>query len=106
MTMSKGSNFMSFLSGAVFGAIIALLYAPTSGEELRGQIRDEVDVRWQQASEELDKALENVQESIDEMSGELKAYFEQLSAKSSKVVEQIDAGIDIEPESGEEPSEA
>jgi hypothetical protein len=40
------------------------------------------------------------------MSGELKAYFEQLSAKSSKVVEQIDAGIDIEPESGEEPSEA
>ena len=88
--MSKGSNFMSFLSGAVFGAIIALLYAPTSGEELRGNIREEVDTRWQQASEEIDKAMESIQASIDEMSEEFKAYFEQLSKNEEEVVELAD----------------
>jgi len=85
--MSKGSNFMSFLSGAVFGAIIALLYAPTSGEELRGNIREEVDIRLQQASEEWDKAIESLQTSIDEMSVDLKAYIDQLSKKGPKTVE-------------------
>jgi gas vesicle protein len=88
--MSKGSNFMSFLSGAVFGAIIALLYAPSSGEELRGNIREEVDARWQQASEEWDKAMESIQASIDEMGDELKAYFEQLSTEGEEKVELVE----------------
>ena len=94
--MSKGSNFMSFLSGAVFGAIIALLYAPTSGEELRGNIREEVDARWQQASEEWDKTMESIQASIEEMSEEFKAYFEQLSTSDKEKVELVDEipGVD------------
>lgn len=32
--MGKTTGFFSFIAGAVFGAVIALLYAPTSGEEL------------------------------------------------------------------------
>ncbi|MCK5642503.1 MAG: YtxH domain-containing protein, partial [Gammaproteobacteria bacterium] len=39
MGRNAGTSIVSFLVGATFGAVIALLYAPSSGEELRGQIR-------------------------------------------------------------------
>lgn len=94
--MNKGTSFLSFIAGAVFGAVVALLYAPTSGEELRQQIRDEADVKLQNVSEEWAKALEKVQESIDEMSGEVKGYLDQLSKEREK--EAAEAGIEIEEE--------
>jgi gas vesicle protein len=49
-------QFTSFLAGAFFGALIggitALLLAPTSGEELRGQARE----RFNEVSEEVREA--------------------------------------------------
>jgi hypothetical protein len=38
-----GSTLGAFLCGAIIGAAVALLLAPKSGEEMRGEIRDFVD---------------------------------------------------------------
>ena len=94
--MGKGTGFLSFIAGAVFGAVIALLYAPTSGEELRAQIRDEADVRLQKASEDWTKALENVQQSIDEMGAEVKTYLDQLAKKEKLESGETDVEDDVE----------
>ena len=91
--MGKGTGFLSFIAGALFGAVIALLYAPTSGEELRGQIRDEADIRLQKASEEWAKAMENMQQSIDEMSVEVKTRLDQLAKKDA--LESGDVDVEV-----------
>jgi gas vesicle protein len=42
MNYDRGFGFLGgFLLGGIVGAAIALLLAPESGEQLRGQIRDE-----------------------------------------------------------------
>jgi len=76
--------------------VIALLYAPTSGEELRGQIRDEADVKWQQASTEWNKALTSMQKSVDDMSTEVKAYINQLSSEDTEEVVEVDVEVEQE----------
>jgi gas vesicle protein len=37
---------VSFLAGAVVGAVVALVLAPTSGEELRTEIRLRAETQW------------------------------------------------------------
>lgn len=81
MGKNAGISLFSFVMGAVFGAVVALLYAPTSGEELRAQIREEADTRWKQASAEIDKTLKSVQKSIDDLTLEVKGYLDQFASK-------------------------
>jgi gas vesicle protein len=64
--------FVSFLSGALVGAIVALLMAPSSGEELRAQIgeRAEVELKraeteWKRALTELNLKLEDVRHEVN-----------------------------------------
>jgi gas vesicle protein len=68
---------IGFLTGTVFGAAIALLYAPMSGEELRGELRREADARYQQAQQQLQKGLTEVNNRIDKLSAELKTLIEE-----------------------------
>ena len=96
--MNKGTGFLSFIAGALFGAVIALLYAPTSGEELRTQIRTEADAKLQQASQEWEKAIVNIQKSIDEMSSEMKAQIEQLSSKQQLEGEEPEVVVEVDIE--------
>jgi len=46
----------AFLSGLTLGALTALLLAPTSGEELRSQIRVKADASGQQIKADYDQA--------------------------------------------------
>ena len=68
--MSKSSKFMAgaFL-GAAVGGILAILFAPKSGEELRKelqeksvQIIDEVQKAASQAQQEMEKEISSVKE--------------------------------------------
>ena len=76
----KGFPLLSFLAGAAVGAVVALLYAPASGEELRAQIREEADVRWKMATDEFDKAVNSMQQALDESRKEMLAYIETVIA--------------------------
>jgi gas vesicle protein len=78
---------LSFLTGALFGAVAGLLLAPTSGQELRGRIREEAERDWSRATVEWEKAKVEMQAAMDQMRAEAEAY--QL-----KALEEVKARLD------------
>ncbi len=79
-------SILSFLAGAFVGSVVALLYAPKSGEELRTQIRAEADATAKRASAEWNKAVQDIQHQIEESQTQVKGYMAQLQiqAKAEK----------------------
>ena len=79
-------SILSFLAGAFVGSVVALLYAPKSGEELRAQIRAEADATAKRASAEWNKAVQDIQHQIEESQTQVKGYMAQLQiqGKSEK----------------------
>lgn len=86
----KGFPLLSFLAGAAVGAVVALLYAPASGQELRTQIREEADVRWKMATDEFDKAVTSMQQALDESRKEMLAYIESIIAEEEAQEELVE----------------
>ena len=64
---------ISFLSGAVVGAVAALLLAPSSGEELRTNIKTQADTQVTRLQDEWQKGMQELQGRMDKMSGDLQA---------------------------------
>ena len=63
---------VSLLLGALVGATIALLFAPSSGEELRSNIKTQTDVQAARAREEWQKAVQGLQEQVNKLNREQK----------------------------------
>ncbi len=57
---------IGFLTGSAIGAIIALLYAPKSGNELRSDIKEKTDEFLDDAQEYLSNAKQKATEIINE----------------------------------------
>ena len=64
---------LSFLLGAVVGAAVALLYAPSTGEELRTNIKTQADTQYARLQDEYQKGMQEMQTRMDKMSTELQA---------------------------------
>lgn len=69
---SAGTVLVAFALGAIAGAAIALLYAPTSGEETRRKLaekaregRDKAEELARQGREFLDRQRETVTAAVD-----------------------------------------
>ncbi len=74
---------MGFLLGGVIGAGIALLYAPTSGEETRRRIREQTEKAklrtkegYEASIEEIEERIEALKRSLQEKKDEVKAAYE------------------------------
>jgi gas vesicle protein len=63
---SAGTVFLSFLAGAAVGAGCALLFAPKSGEELRGQIKDLTDDAVDKIKEYASQAQDRIKSAVDD----------------------------------------
>ena len=63
---------VSLLLGALLGALIALLFAPSSGQELRSNIKTQADVQAARAKEELNKSVRGIQERVNKLNDERK----------------------------------
>jgi gas vesicle protein len=61
---------VSLLLGALVGAIAALLLAPSSGEELRSNIKTQTHVQAARAREEWQKGRQGLQQRISKFSTE------------------------------------
>ena len=66
---------LSFFVGAVVGAAAALMFAPSSGEDLRSQMHAEADARaqkfhtdWQQGMDGMHTRMDKIQADISQMS--------------------------------------
>jgi gas vesicle protein len=64
---------VGFFIGAVVGAAVALLYAPSSGEELRTNIKTQADTQYARVQNQFQKGLQGLQTRVDEMSSDLQA---------------------------------
>jgi gas vesicle protein len=65
---------LSFLVGVVLGAAIgaatALLLAPSSGEELRNNIKVQADTQYARLQESFQKGMQEVQNRMDRQSND------------------------------------
>ena len=64
---------LSFLVGTVFGAVIALLYAPFSGDELRKNIKNQAESEYAKLQDEWQKGMQELHTRMDKMSSDLQA---------------------------------
>ena len=64
---------IGFIWGAMIGAAVALLYAPSTGEELRANIKTQADTQYAKMQEEWQKGISELQSRMDKISGELQA---------------------------------
>ncbi|MGW8226472.1 MAG: YtxH domain-containing protein [Anaerolineales bacterium] len=62
---------LSFLLGALTGALVALLFAPSSGEELRANIKSQADTQYGKVQDQLQKGMQEMQSRMDKMSSDL-----------------------------------
>ena len=85
---NKGSSVLSFLLGALVGAAIALLYAPSSGVELRSQIKTEADIRLEKLAAEWENTLAELQATAEKTRSDVKAYIDQMQAE--EVAEEVE----------------
>jgi len=65
-------EFFYFLIGASVGAIVALLFAPQSGEETRANIQATAEENWQKVRSELQAGMEKTQTRLDQLQSDLK----------------------------------
>jgi gas vesicle protein len=64
---------LSFLLGAVAGATVALLFAPTSGNELRSNIKTQADTQSAKLQSEYQKGMQDLNARMDKLSSQLQA---------------------------------
>ncbi len=66
---------LSFILGTFFGAlggaIVALLFAPSSGEELRSNIKTRADIEYANFQDQWQKVMQDMQTRMDKMSSDL-----------------------------------
>ena len=61
-----GNKFGAFLAGGLAGAVVALLYAPRSGQETRAMVTDKMSAAWGEAQELGSQAGANMQHAYQD----------------------------------------
>jgi gas vesicle protein len=84
--------FVSFLSGALVGAIVALLMAPSSGEELRAQIGERAEVELKRAETEWKRALTELNVKLEDVRHEVNTLVQRSEEPDVAEVE-----VEVEP---------
>lgn len=74
---------LSFLLGAATGAAVGLLLAPSSGEELRANIKSQADTQVTRLQDEYQKAVQEMQSRVDNLNSEMQALSSRIK-KSDK----------------------
>lgn len=94
----RGSSLGAFIGGAVLGAVVALLYAPKSGEETQAdlrdglrRLRDDAEDRLEDAKREMGRGYERVR---DEVSTRIDTAREDLRQRRMQAEEAVRAGRD------------
>ncbi len=87
---------ISFFAGTAVGAAVALLLAPSSGEDLRQHLYDVAEADRERMRTEYQKGMEELQSRIDQISSEVGSAFQ----NGEEVDEEAD--IDIEGEAAPE----
>ncbi|HBW48096.1 TPA: hypothetical protein DEF17_09260 [bacterium] len=83
---SSGSNaLLSFLLGMGIGGVLGILYAPSSGEEMRRRLK-------YYAEETADKVVKKTQDIREEADATVKKVSNEFKAGKEKIKAALDAG--------------
>ena len=67
----------AFVLGTLMGGAIALLFAPSSGDQLRSDLKSQIDTQSARLQEQWQRRYQQIQNRLDKMSGELEMLSEQ-----------------------------
>lgn len=87
--MSSDKNkglFLGFLVGGAIGAILALLYAPKSGRELRRDIKEKADGYIEDAEKYVSDAKEKAKNLINEGKKKSEKIIDEAKTKSEAIL--------------------
>lgn len=88
--MASNGNFGAFVNGFVIGgaagAVIALLFAPQSGEKMRAQIKNRAETTYTEAQKKMAATLTELQTKIDKLSDDVDQVVTQLGQDMSDEV--------------------
>ena len=82
---------IGFITGTIFGAVLALLYAPMSGDELRGEIRREADTRYNQMQQQVQKGLTDLNTRVEKLSSDVRSAIEETRKSIPAPKEEVEA---------------
>jgi gas vesicle protein len=71
-----------FLLGAAVGAVAALMFDPSSGQELRSQIQTSAEKDLERLQAEWEKGMQKANEQLAQMQAELKQALQREEAES------------------------
>lgn len=93
---SDNSFLLGFLAGAALGAIAAILYAPKSGEETRGQLKDLADQQkqnlsnqWENTKGKASEAVNAAREKLDAAAEQAKTVVDQVANRAKGTAEDL-----------------
>jgi len=84
---------LSFLLGALSGAVLAALFAPRSGRETRGLLSDKMREAADRSRKLGEQALEKGREATEEASGYLDRQREALEKRRDRLSAAVEAGL-------------
>ncbi|MCK5489509.1 MAG: YtxH domain-containing protein, partial [Gemmatimonadetes bacterium] len=67
----RSSGLGAFLGGAILGAVVALLYAPKTGEETKAEIRDRVTRLRDDADNRYRRVRDDVEDRVLRVRGDI-----------------------------------
>jgi gas vesicle protein len=73
------------ISSAILGALVALLFAPSSGNELRSNIKNVVDTQVTKAKDEWQKGMQDVVTRVEKLKSERKERNAELKEPSMDI---------------------
>lgn len=86
-------DMLYFVVGAAVGALVALMMAPKSGEELRGDIQQRTNVDLQKVQQSYEQGLEEISQKMSQIQAQLKKN-QQIS---EELVEELKPGDEAAP---------
>lgn len=103
MSNNKDSFCPTFILGALFGAVIALLYAPRTGKETREILKDSFEDYseegkkiYKEKSEQLEEAYQSGKKAAEEKVSDYKKKFGEVKDKVSEKVKEMKKEEDVE----------
>ena len=93
---SVGKSLVLFLAGGIIGAVLAILYAPDSGEKTRQKVKEGADKAWQKARELEKNCLDRVQGIVNDIKSKVTQLVEEgktlAEDKKKELLAAIEAG--------------
>lgn len=84
----------SFIVGTLFGALMALIVTPMSGQELRSRIHDESRADWDRATDQVSQVRAEMRQHMDSMRSRLDAYDQRVRDQLSSRLDTLQARLE------------